>query len=184
MMRSHIYNVRIISSAHPSIYKKVTDGDFDGAMMLRLSENRIDMEPLRNLPDDIETLANFFLKEFAEGSGTEQCRLTRKAVKTLQAYSFPNNTLELKILMFQCAAICTTGTIDVADITKMLPIHKKRPVLSTKNEQQRQWFIDHFKEGGTIAEAAKIQNVGTRTIYNRLNRCGLDSKGRELVGSL
>lgn len=180
LINSGTYDVRIISSADPSIYQKVSDGDFDGIMMLRLSMNRIDLTPLRKLPEDIETLSNVFLREFAEGSGTERCKLTRKAVKMLQAYPFPNNTLELKILMFQCAAICTSCIIGDEILTKLLPNHKKQPVITSKKEKEKQWFIDHFKDGGTIEEAAEFHKVKTRTIYNRLLRCGLDSKGREI----
>lgn len=180
LIREGKYNVRIISSAVPSIHEKVADGLFDGALFQRLSTLKLNLFPIRELQEDIPTLADHFLGEFAELSGNKKCKLTAKAMKVVMCYPFPNNVLEFKTLMFQCAALNVTGKISEAEVLAMLPKHTKQSSLSPKEQEDKQWFIDHFSNGGTVQEAADYHKVHPRTIYYRLDKFGIKRKGSKI----
>lgn len=174
------YNVRILSSAVPSIHDKVANGSFPGNLFHRLSTLRLNMVPVRDVQEDIPTLADHFLGEFAELSGNKKCKLTAKALKVVMGYPFPNNLLEFKTLMFQCAALNTTGKISEEELLSMLPKHQKRSALTSKEQEEKQWFIDHFRSGGTVQEAADFHKVHPRTIYYRLDKFGIKRKGSKI----
>ena len=178
------YDVHIISSARPSIRELVSCTDFDGVLQLKLSESIIPLPPLREIPEDIETLAKFFLKEFAEQSGMRRCSLSKKALDILKAYHWPHNTLELKMVMYQCATINETGRVEASDLAQFLPIVETNKAKTTPLQQLKKWFMDHFAGGGTIADAASALGVGKRAIYYKLRQCNLDTKGREIYGSM
>lgn len=56
------------------------------------------MPPLRERPEDVVELANFYLNQYNREFGMDK-RLSLKAIKKLQQYPFPGNVRELKNIL-------------------------------------------------------------------------------------
>ena len=85
-------DVRILCATNQDLSRKVSKGSFRQDLYYRINVFPIQTPALRERPDDIVPLAEFFLKQLADG---RHVGLTEGAVRTLQSYSWPGNVREL-----------------------------------------------------------------------------------------
>ena len=101
-------NVRIICTADPHLLQMVTDKEFRANLFYLLRESDIKILPLREDPEDIAGLADFFLTHHAKNNDEPKKRLDASALKVLKIHQWPGNIRELKnVIIF--AAYHATG---------------------------------------------------------------------------
>lgn len=104
-------DVRIIAATHRDLEELVRRGEFREDLFYRLNGYAIYLPPLRERPDDIPPLLEYYLNRARtemKKSGIEG--LTPAALAALQAYSWPGNIRQLQSVVRQ-AILCTTGTV-------------------------------------------------------------------------
>src|SRR3970282_21791 len=74
-------------------------GRFRKDLFFRLSVFPIRVPPLRERPEDIPVLADFFLRRFARKCGKEYGSLSPDDISALRAYDWPGNVRELENLI-------------------------------------------------------------------------------------
>src|SRR5690606_25047214 len=80
-------DVRIVCATNRNLAKEVEAGSFRQDLFYRLDVVRIDVPPLRVRPDDIEVLAEHFLREFANADPSCTVRgFTADALRALKAH--------------------------------------------------------------------------------------------------
>jgi DNA-binding NtrC family response regulator len=77
---------------------RVKEKKFREDLYHRLNAFNIQMPPLRERPEDIVELANFYLSQYNREFGMQK-RLSLNAINKLQKYSFPGNVRELKNIL-------------------------------------------------------------------------------------
>lgn len=103
--------VRIVAATNRDMEKMVADGEFREDLLYRLNGFTISLPPLRQRPDDIPDLIEYFL-----GRARDEMRkpgligLTHEALAVLNAYSWPGNVRQLQSVIRQ-AVINTSGTV-------------------------------------------------------------------------
>lgn len=90
------FNVRIIASAECDLEASVKDGRFLIDLYHRLNTFPINIPPLRERKEDIEPLAEFFLKKFGRKTKKQFSGFSSSAAKALHDYYWPGNVRELK----------------------------------------------------------------------------------------
>ena len=88
-------DVRIIAATNKNLFEEIKKGTFRKDLFFRLNINSINMPPLRDRKDDIELLANYFLKEFDKKYGKDIKKISEPVLKCLKSYPFPGNVREL-----------------------------------------------------------------------------------------
>ncbi len=89
-------DVRILAATNRDLQQDVAAGRFREDLYFRLNVVAIQTRPLRERGEDIEVLAEHFLRRFAVENGMPWKRLSEAARKQLRAYPWPGNIRELE----------------------------------------------------------------------------------------
>lgn len=89
-------NVRIVAATNRDLEQAVQEGRFRSDLYFRLRVIELKIPPLRERIDDVLPLAEFFLKQFRNGSGHGPTRFSERAQSAMMAYHWPGNVRELK----------------------------------------------------------------------------------------
>ncbi len=101
------FDVRIVAATHHDLRESVARGAFRGDLYYRLAVVEVHMPPLRQRIEDIETIAQGFLKrEGCEESGS----LRGKNLDRLEAYAWPGNVRELRNVIARALALRAPGS--------------------------------------------------------------------------
>ena len=84
--RPQSVNVRVISATNVSLEKAVAQGKFRKDLYYRLCVMPVTIPPLRERRDDIELLAEHFLKEFGEESYQANVKLSPGTISVFQSH--------------------------------------------------------------------------------------------------
>ena len=114
-MRDIKVDVRIIASTNRNLESAVRDGTFRRDLFFRLNVVPIVIPPLRERPEDVEPLAQFFVQRMTTEVRRPARRICKEALAMLRRYSWPGNVRELKNVI-ERAVILEGGT-------EILPSH-------------------------------------------------------------
>jgi two-component system nitrogen regulation response regulator NtrX len=92
-------DVRIIAATNKHLEDEIQKGNFREDLFYRLNVIPFYVPPLREHPEDIPTLANFFLSDFSRSYGRRPKVFADSAMEMLNAYRWPGNVRELKNLV-------------------------------------------------------------------------------------
>jgi DNA-binding NtrC family response regulator len=93
------FDVRIIAATRSDLNTRVEIGEFRKDLFYRLNVISIEIPPLKNRIADITQLAGFFNDRFCGELGRSHYEISRKTIKILRQYSWPENVRELKKLV-------------------------------------------------------------------------------------
>lgn len=94
--RKRHVDIRIVSASNQDLWKMTEAGKFRKDLYFRLATIRIDLPALRQRPEDILPLAQYFLEEFNDKYGKRFRNLSAEAEKLLLSHSWLGNVRELR----------------------------------------------------------------------------------------
>jgi formate hydrogenlyase transcriptional activator len=103
-------DVRIVAATNRDLATDSRTGRFRADLFYRLNVFPIELPPLRNRRDDIETLAEHFMRRMARKLGKPLDGIDPETLRALQAYSWPGNIRDLQNTI-ERAALLASGTI-------------------------------------------------------------------------
>jgi DNA-binding NtrC family response regulator len=175
-------NFRSISATNVDLFKAIANERFRKDLYHRLAGIVLRIPPLRERPEDIPELVQFFL---AQVPVRKRKTITNDAMTLLQAYSWPGNVRELKSVIESIESRCETMIIRDKDVCRAVPelallaSTRKRKVLiasygSSLIEAERKRFERAIVEAnGDRTKAAKLLNVPRATFFRRAKELGL-----------
>jgi two-component system, NtrC family, response regulator AtoC len=93
-------DVWVIAATNRNLKKDVEEGSFRNDLYYRLSMISIHIEPLRNRPDDIPILIDYYTQKYSQELGRNESELlSPAAVDKLTAYPWPGNVRELQNIL-------------------------------------------------------------------------------------
>jgi len=98
-------DVRVIAATNRDIEKEVVEKRFREDLYFRLNVLKIQIPPLRERKEDIELLANYFLKKYCKLYNKEIRKVSTYALEILRNYSFPGNVRELENIIERSVAL-------------------------------------------------------------------------------
>ena len=104
-------DVRIVAATNKDLAVEVSQGNFREDLYYRLNVVEINLPPLRDRPEDIPLLAEFFLQRLAHKQGMARMRLSGEAVETLQKHHWPGNVRELENTVARACALSTSDLL-------------------------------------------------------------------------
>lgn len=109
-------DVRLLSATHKNLAHQVRTNLFRDDLYYRINVIGIHVPPLRDRREDIPLLANFLLKQLAQGNGVEMPVLTDEAIAQLTDYDFPGNIRELENILARAMTLSDQPSIGAVDI--------------------------------------------------------------------
>jgi DNA-binding NtrC family response regulator len=108
-------NVMILAASNQDLEQLVHETRFREDLFFRLNVIKIVIPPLRERPDDIESLSKFFLQKFNE-QRNKKLKLSKAALNVLKRYEFPGNVRELRNIIEDAFVFCDGRSIKPADL--------------------------------------------------------------------
>jgi two-component system response regulator PilR (NtrC family) len=106
-------DVRVIAATNRNLDASVADGTFREDLYYRLSVIPVQVPPLRERPDDIELLANHFLKKYAPAAGKSIRSIRPESIAELRDYDWPGNVRQLENAIERAVALEMTEELHV-----------------------------------------------------------------------
>lgn len=165
-------DVRIISATNRDLKKEIENGHFREDLYFRLSVFQIHLPPLRERKEDIEMLAETFLKRFSAKLKKEIKGMTSEVVDILKGAEWRGNIRELKNVMERSAIVCDEE-VTVQD----LPIDLQCAGMDEEQgkeefelaviEQKHITKVLQYTRGNKT-EAARLLKIGLATLYRKI----------------
>jgi PAS domain S-box-containing protein len=107
-------DVRVIAATHRDLNAEIERGKFREDLFYRLNVFPLEVPPLRERPEDIPLLLNYFLDRYARKAGKSIRRVNKRALQHLQSYPWPGNVRELQNVIERSVILCDSDefTID------------------------------------------------------------------------
>ncbi|MEO1281333.1 MAG: sigma-54 dependent transcriptional regulator [Pseudomonadota bacterium] len=101
--------VRIIAASNRPLRELVEKGEFRRDLYYRLRGFELRIPALRERPDDIPALTQFFIEKHAGVVGRRVVGITQDAIAKFEAYHFPGNVRELESEIRRMVAVAEQG---------------------------------------------------------------------------
>lgn len=174
-------NVRIIASTNMDLEQMLKRREFLSELYYRLNVFPIFIPPLRERKEDIDELANHFVKKISNQYRRNITKITDNAISYLKSYDWPGNVRELENVIGR-AIINMSITENVLD-KRHFPTLFLENTNQTKYEGSLKSLVEDYER--KVIEAALRENKGDRnltakklgislrTLYYKMERYGL-----------
>lgn len=177
-------NIRIVSATNRNLEEAIKVGSFRSDLYFRLKVVTIHLPALRERREDIVPLVDHFRKLFSKRHHKPIKSITPAATKRLFAYDWPGNIRQLRNAMETMVVLDFDGVLDVDDLPPELAELSQEPTGSTalvsgpseligqSMDNIERWAIEQTLKltAGNREEAAKILDIGARTLYRKLEK--------------
>ena len=106
-------DVRVIAATNRDLEAAIETGDFRSDLFYRLNVFPIEIPPLRERPDDVQMLVEYFIHRYASQAGKKISNISKKTMDLLRSYSWPGNVRELQNVVERSVILCETATFSV-----------------------------------------------------------------------
>ena len=176
-------DVRVLVATNKDIGEEIEKGSFRADLFHRLNMFHINIPPLRERKKDILPLARYFLQKYAQENKKKIKDLSPELGERLLAYSFPGNIRELKNMIASAVLLEQSSELSPASLADLqIPgsgFQEDTPGQFMTLEQMEKEHIRNIltATGGNRSQAAKILDIGRRTLQRKLKAYNLEEKG-------
>src|SRR5512144_1044299 len=100
-------DVRVIAATNRDLREMIANGAFREDLYYRVSVIPIQVPALRERRDDVELLANHFLKKYSTAAQKSILRISRESLDALKAFEWPGNERQLESTIEPADAMAT-----------------------------------------------------------------------------
>ena len=109
-------NVRLITATNRDLRSQIESGAFRQDLYYRLNVIEIRVAPLRERPDDVIPLLEYYLQRASDAHRAALPRLTESAEAALRDYGWPGNVRELRNMAERMVLADRNHAIDASDL--------------------------------------------------------------------
>jgi len=178
-------NVRIISTSSKNIRDEIDKGNFREDLYHRLNVVPIFLPALKDRPEDIPLLLNYFSKKIAELNGINQTNLDTN-FDLFYKYDWPGNVRELRNLVERISILSINEkSININQLVqdslsqKNIEDNKNDNVLSYPLKEAREKFEKNYlasqlkKHKGNISKTAEFVGMERSALHRKLKSLGI-----------
>jgi two-component system, NtrC family, response regulator HydG len=171
-------NVRVIATSNRDLEDWAARKRFRADLYYRLNVLPIKLTALRERPEDVPVLVDFFLAQLGKRMGRTDLTATPEAQRVLMRHTWPGNVRELQNLCERCAALVPDGKITSAIIEGWIQgsvapgetFARLRPGRMLE-DMERQLIERTLKQcNGHRERTAKTLGMGVRTLGMKLKQ--------------
>jgi transcriptional regulator with PAS, ATPase and Fis domain len=161
-------DVRIVAATNQDLEAAVREGRFRKDLFHRLSQFELRVPPLRERPEDVVALAEYFLR-----LKSAEMKFSAEALRTLQSHSWPGNVRELRNIVAKVAMAASGTEIGAADVLAELSAELQKSEIPLPSgdlqDMERQMVMKALENtGGHRAKAAEQLGISRRTLSRKL----------------
>lgn len=185
-------NVRVVAATNLDLREAIKAGTFREDLFFRLNLLTIHLPPLRERPDDVVELIEYYAGYFATNYGKTNIKIDQEVLDLLKHHSWPGNVREVSNVVERAILMTRDGRIKLSDID--VAVAEGRITIADR----RQLTIDLSPFGTSLediecnvviqvlnmvdwnrSKAAEFLKISRPKIRRILQKAGLDDKRRQ-----
>ncbi|GAB4335342.1 MAG: sigma-54 dependent transcriptional regulator [Calditrichia bacterium] len=177
-------DVRVIAATNKDIQQMLNEGSFREDLFHRLNTFHIHIPPLRERPEDIPPISEFYLKKFADIYNKPLDRFSEEAMWLLVEEQWSGNVRMLKNVIEKVAIFSHNSVISPEEVAAVLEddweistVNKHKVTLSEFLENQERQFLKKTLLAcrGNRQAAAEMLGIDRATLWRKLKKHELDT---------
>lgn len=174
---------RFISATNKNLPAAIQNGEFREDLYYRLNMLSVEIPPLRQRSEDIETLGWHFLERCAAKYNPQVFGISHLALESLLLWSWPGNVRELENVIERAVALCKGDLIELSDLPnsiqrlegeiETIELKKDRSLKETRDRfasliERRLIFQALERNQWNINNTASALKVSRSTLYRKI----------------
>ena len=173
-------DIRLITATNKNLEEAVNDNTFRQDLYYRLNVVNLEMPPLRERPEDVPLLANYFAAKYSEKCNRRISGIAADAQARLLGYDWPGNVRELENAIERAVVLGTTDRILLEDLPESL-LETEPPAtapatkyLEAVAQTKKQIILNAVEQAkGSFTEAAKLLGVHPNYLHRLVRNLNL-----------
>jgi formate hydrogenlyase transcriptional activator len=183
--RTKKVDVRVVAATHRNLEEMIVEKQFRSDLYYRLNVFPINIPPLRERPEDIPLLVQYFVQQFARKLNKSIESVRCATMDALMQYPWPGNIRELENVIERAVILSTGPTlrVPIGDLhTRIAPGHN-HDRNQTLEQMERRHILATLKETRWVLSgprgAATRLGLNRATLYFRMKKLGIIRPGTE-----
>jgi two-component system nitrogen regulation response regulator NtrX len=170
--------VRVLAATNRDLGQMVAQQKFREDLYYRLCVVPIRVPALRERPQDVKSLAAYFLEEFCSRNNFRPKFLEDEAVAILENYAWPGNARELRNVIERMAILTTGERLGPESIPVEVRHYRDSPARSSVQEARESAERDHIRKAldetsWNVAGAARALGMERTNLHKRIRALGI-----------
>lgn len=177
-------NVRVVAATNMDLREAIARKTFREDLFYRLSVFPVTIPPLRERPEDIPALADYFIQRFSSEMKKKPVKLSREALALLDKYHWPGNVRELENTIERAIILCDGKTLTPEHLAIRLPRNGEvslregaglKEVGAMAQAEAEKSLIRRIlnQTNGNKRKTAEILKIDYTTLFEKLKKYGL-----------
>ena len=188
-------DVRVIAATNRDLEHDVAEGRFRRDLYFRLHVMEIIVPPLRERPQDIPEIANYFFRRFAGETNRKVRGFTPRAMEQMTRYQWPGNVREVKNVVERALVLAQGEYIDQQDLmlSKLSASSDGTSVVVSQSGAFQACSLDEMERRHILAtlqstnwnksQTASLLGIERSTLDRKIRRYNLTPAGKKAVGA-
>lgn len=182
-------DVRVIAATNKALEDEIKAGRFREDLYYRLNVIPFNVPPLRERPEDIPLLVDYFIKEYASEYGGRGKQVSPEAMRLFVGYPWPGNIREMKNIIERLVIMTPGDTITESDVPA--PIRQAAPAnfsvygyggtMSLREARaafEREFITAKLRENGwNISRTAEILQIERSNLHRKIAALEIEVQG-------
>jgi formate hydrogenlyase transcriptional activator len=173
-------DVRVVAATNADLAQMIAEKKFRSDLYYRLNVFPVNLPALRERPEDIPLLVNFFAQKFAKQMKRRLEKIPMETMSDLASYSWPGNIRELQNLIERAVILSRRSVLEVplSELKQsVVAAAKVSDESSTLEAVERDHILEILREsrwvvGGSSGAAARL-GLNRTTLYARMRKLGI-----------
>lgn len=175
-------NVRVVSATNRDLSKMVSEGQFREDLFYRLNLITLRLPALRERPDDIPLLIQFYIENLKHYYDKPHMELSKRAMAWLKNYPFPGNIRQLKNVVERTVLLSSSPILEIDDfkphLTDIPQAPRKEALPEVGSMTLEEMEIQMIKKAmvfhqNKVARVARALGLTRSSLYRRLEKYGI-----------
>jgi two-component system nitrogen regulation response regulator NtrX len=171
--------VRVVSATNRDLQAMVAQGKFREDLYYRVSVVPIRVPALRERPQDVRPMAEYFLEDFCARNGFRKKSFDPGVWETFESARWPGNARELRNAVERMAILSAEDVLTMAAIPLELRIPQRdngtrSSVQEARESAEREHVLRALEEAGwNVSSAARALGMERTNLHKRIRALGL-----------
>jgi formate hydrogenlyase transcriptional activator len=180
-------DVRVLAATNRDLNAAIAAGTFRQDLFYRVNVFPIQIPALRERPDDIPILVEYFIERYAKRTGKRIRTISKKTFELFQAYDWPGNIRELQNVVERAVVLCDGEMFSVDEtwlkrkLPQESPLSMSAGALGRLDADQEKRIIEaalaetRGRIAGPSGAAAKL-GIPRQTLDSKISSLGIDKR--------